>query len=404
MCVALLGTPRPLSVLFRGLRRLGHSSQDLAGSGCYWRSIDTILNSLSPSRLELLDQDDEDVPEKSRSRSKAVKTSRADITDSQQNARLNFSEGYSRSDWRQAEGSQKAKGDKKKKKGGKKAGLAKRTASSASGKSSQLAVDDDDDDHMMRPGGPALDDNPNECIELQKKKRGKPSRKKWITEDLHTGTARQFKDDVVSFVHNLLGIQLNPWEPLSDDQVKEHTSPFHWKQWSDGVLKDGLFEGELIVYTFTAHLTAISCISPRYSTHPTPPPPIGALILCIQAAERALRAWSTGTQVLLNKVSNHSSKDNWGDTTKERNGKHVKDRCATKYVDTIIRAFNDAQWAAIHDTAGQWVEKKKKMGSSRSSSMGVDMPGITSDEDDHFVLKADTSGTPIAPGSEPAAA
>jgi hypothetical protein len=150
------------------------------------------------------------------------------------------------------------RGDKKKKKGGKKAGLTKRTASSASGKSSQLAVDDDDDDHMMRPGGPALDDNPNECIELQKKKRGKSvsyvilchlslilpqlaksdiikvtapakpltlktlfkGRKKWITEDLHTGTARQFKDDVVSFVHNLLGIQLNPWEPLSDDQVQ----------------------------------------------------------------------------------------------------------------------------------------------------------------------------------------
>ncbi|KAJ7231646.1 hypothetical protein C8J57DRAFT_1533530 [Mycena rebaudengoi] len=118
-------------------------------------------------------------------------------------------------------------------------------------------------------------------------------------------------------------------------------------------------------------------------------------------AERALRAWSTGTQVLLNKQSDHFSKDNWGDTTKERNGKQVKDRHATKYVDTIC-AFSDTQWAAIHNTASQWV-KKKKAGSSRSSSMDVDVPGIASDEDDHFVLKADTPAA-SAPGSEPATA
>jgi hypothetical protein len=99
----------------------------------------------------------------------------------------------------------------------------------------------------------------------------------------------------------------------------------------------------------------------------------------------------------LNKQSDHFSKDNWGDTTKERNGKQVKDRHATKYVDTIC-AFSDTQWAAIHNTASQWV-KKKKAGSSRSSSMDVDVPGIASDEDDHFVLKADTpaaSGTLVS--------
>ncbi|KAJ7246226.1 hypothetical protein C8J57DRAFT_1523784 [Mycena rebaudengoi] len=452
--------------------------------------------------------DDEDVPKKSRGRSKVVKTSRADITAERKTEAV---KGTPEVTGDKRKGSPKAKGDKKKKKSGKKAGLAKRTVSSASGKSSQLAVDDDDDDHMVRLGGPALDDDPNERIELQekKKKRGKPSeatpaklltlktlrkgRKKWTPEDLPTGTARQFKDDVVPLARDLLGLQHNPWEPLSDDQVqgildlvygpkkhttedpawqgllayrmsdwragiatqalkgmqgmveaaqegdyhsddeapdseeeddsldlkttegikafvawalqvKEHTSPFHWKQWGDGVLKEGLFEGELIVYAFAAHLTAISCIPPKYSTHPNPPPPIGALILSIQAAERALRAWSTGTQVLSNKGSDHFSKDNWGDTTKERNGKQVKDRRATKYVDTI-RTFKDAQWAAIHHTASQWVEKKRT-GSSRSSSMDVDMPGIVSDEDDHFVLKADTSesGAAAAPGSEPPAA
>ncbi|KAJ7246228.1 hypothetical protein C8J57DRAFT_1241711 [Mycena rebaudengoi] len=435
--------------------------------------------------------DDEDVPKKSRGRSKVVKTSRADITAERKTEAV---KGTPEVTGDKRKGSPKAKGDKKKKKSGKKAGLAKRTVSSASGKSSQLAVDDDDDDHMVRLGGPALDDDPNERIELQekKKKRGKPSeatpakpltlktlrkgRKKWTPEDLPTGTARQFKDDVVPLARDLLGLQHNPWEPLSDDQVqgildlvygpkkhttedpawqgllayrmsdwragiatqalkgmqgmveaaqegdyhsddeapdseeeddsldlkttegikafvawalqvKEHTSPFHWKQWGDGVLKE----------RFPASLPS----TPRIRT---PPPPIGALILSIQAAERALRAWSTGTQVLSNKGSDHFSKDNWGDTTKERNGKQVKDRRATKYVDTI-RTFKDAQWAAIHHTASQWVEKKRT-GSSRSSSMDVDMPGIVSDEDDHFVLKADTSesGAAAAPGSEPPAA
>ncbi|KAJ7698291.1 hypothetical protein B0H17DRAFT_1129817 [Mycena rosella] len=173
-------------------------------------------------------------------------------------------------------------------------------------------------------------------------------------------------------------------------QVVDHTSPFHWRKWRKGVRKEGLFEGDLIVYTFAAHLTAVGSIPVKYQFDPeeAPTPPIGAMILCIQAVERALRAWSTGELVLSSKPIHHFSKDHWGDTTKQRNGKDVKDKRATKYVGTL-RSLDDGQWYAIHEAALRWVEPKKRSGSSRSSSMDASMVELESDEDDNFVLAAD---------------
>jgi hypothetical protein len=69
----------------------------------------------------------------------------------------------------------------KKTKKSKKSGLApvpRRGTSSASGRSSRMAVDtEDDNDNMVRPGGPALDDDPHEYVEVgkKKKKHGKPA-------------------------------------------------------------------------------------------------------------------------------------------------------------------------------------------------------------------------------------
>ncbi|KAJ7689346.1 hypothetical protein B0H17DRAFT_1202456 [Mycena rosella] len=179
-------------------------------------------------------------------------------------------------------------------------------------------------------------------------------------------------------------------------QVVDHTSPFHWRKWRKGVRKEGLFEGDLIVYTFAAHLTAVDSIPVKYQFDPeeAPTPPIGAMILCIQAVERALRAWSTGELVLSSKPIHHFSKDHWGDTTKQRNGKDVKDKRATKYVGTL-RSLDDGQWYAIHEAALRWVEPKKRSGSSRSSSMDASMVELESDEDDNFVLAADVCGALI---------
>jgi hypothetical protein len=105
--------------------------------------------------------------------------------------------------------------------------------------------------------------------------------------------------------------------------------------------------------------------------------------------ERALRAWSTGNLTISStNKRDHFSKDNWADTTKSIDGKDLKDRRATKYVRTLLE-FTPEQWTAIEEHASQWMPKKRA-GSSRSSSMDASgMEELPSDEDDHFVLKAD---------------
>jgi len=117
--------------------------------------------------------------------------------------------------------------------------------------------------------------------------------------------------------------------------------------------------------------------------------PIGALILSIQAVERALRAWSMGEFVMTSKSSDHFSKTLYADTIKTVDGVKKKHKRSGKYVPTI-KNFSEAQWQSIFDLTEQFVDRKaKKAGSSRSSSMDVDtMEEIESDEDEHFVIVA----------------
>ncbi|KAJ7710646.1 hypothetical protein B0H17DRAFT_1123767 [Mycena rosella] len=78
--------------------------------------------------------------------------------------------------------------------------------------------------------------------------------------------------------------------PSSSGHYKSYvdrTSPFHWRKWRKGVRKEGLFEGDLIVYTLAAHLTTVGNIPVKYHFDPEesedmPIPPIDAMILCIQ--------------------------------------------------------------------------------------------------------------------------
>ncbi|KAJ6612390.1 hypothetical protein B0H10DRAFT_2223225 [Mycena sp. CBHHK59/15] len=113
-------------------------------------------------------------------------------------------------------------------------------------------------------------------------------------------------------------------------QPQDHTYPYHWRKWGNGTKKEGLFEAHLITYMFSYHLTALDAIP----EHLVPPddliPPIGALILSIQATERALRAWSTGKLYIAPRTAGQFSGDNWGDNTKLRNGKTVKNKRASQ--------------------------------------------------------------------------
>ncbi|KAJ7494541.1 hypothetical protein B0H11DRAFT_2227348 [Mycena galericulata] len=132
----------------------------------------------------------------------------------------------------------------------------------------------------------------------------------------------------------------------------------------------GLFEGELILYTFSCHLVALDCVPSLYEPPPNVAPPAGALILSIQAVDCTLQAWSMGKFVMPKGAKGHFSKDNWNDTTKMVNGKEKK---------------STSTWGK---TTRQWVEKKKKTGLSCSSSIMVKL-----ESDKYFVLKADVQSS-----------
>ncbi|KAF7350245.1 hypothetical protein MVEN_01328000 [Mycena venus] len=482
------------------------------------------------------DESDKDDNEDDRGRSRKFKLSRKDVEAAQS---TKSQSGTPKVDGEPDKRKNPPTADKKvvkKAKKSKKSGLAKRTASSASGKSSLMAVDSDEDDSMVRYGGPAVDDDANEHVELKSKKRGRPvqsdtvkvtippkpptlkdlheGRDKWTVQDLPANATRIFNDHVIPLARALKGVDLDPWEPLTnfqlqgiidmvyiqdghdvekhglipdvkkepvwhglvgyrlndwrgnigrqalkgieamiaearaepepepepepeapepegdntEDQVdadneapveegedefpdeyfdlktpesvaayiewalraEGHTAPFHWRRWGQGKKKkEGLFETALIAYAYVSHLVALRAVPSCYVPAPDPKPPIAALILCIQAVERALRAWSTGNLVISSTTKrDHFSKDNWADTSKTVDGKDMKDRRATKYVHTLLD-FTPEQWAAIEDRASQWMPKKRA-GSSRGSSMDASgMDELPSDEDDYFVLKAD---------------
>ncbi|KAJ7676041.1 hypothetical protein DFH06DRAFT_1318177 [Mycena polygramma] len=326
-----------------------------------------------------------------------------------------------------------------------------------------MAVDTDDDDRMVRPGGPALDDDPNEHIEAQMvgkgKKRGKPAesdfiqisrpptaptlkdirqgRNKWTTHDLPAGSAVLFAEVLTPLAryildmvfpgdrysvespvwHGLIAYRLNDWRnsiiarattgreknPEPDDEPDEeldpltytrdgfinlktpqgiaafvawattevdHTCPFHWREWNDGDAKE---------------IMILDDVPSKYYPASDYKPPIGALILAIQATQHALRAWSTGEFVAPSKATGFFSKDYYADTTKMVNGVKKKHKRSSKYVPSI-EAFDDHQWQAIFDRTNSWITaKKKKASSSRSSSMDVDRIEIESDEEEFSV-------------------
>ncbi|KAJ7637568.1 hypothetical protein DFH06DRAFT_1138725 [Mycena polygramma] len=138
------------------------------------------------------------------------------------------------------------------------------------------------------------------------------------------------------------------------------TCPFHWREWNDGDAKE-------------------------YYSASDYKPPIGALILAIQATQYALRAWSTGEFVVPSKATGFFSKDSYAGTTKMVNGVKKKHTRSSKYVPSI-EAFDDDQWQAVFDRTNSWITaKKKKASSSRSSSMDVDRIEIESDEEEFSV-------------------
>ncbi|KAJ6625656.1 hypothetical protein B0H10DRAFT_2211929 [Mycena sp. CBHHK59/15] len=134
------------------------------------------------------------------------------------------------------------------------------------------------------------------------------------------------------------------------------TMAFHWKTWGEGVDKKGFLQSHLIIYTFAYHLLSLATIPGGYVRLEAFP--IGALLLSVQAVQRALGFWKMGEYVNPNKPADHFSIDNWSDTvvastTNQKKGKMVW--CATKFLSTVQK-WDAARWNEIKAAVQEWVK------------------------------------------------
>ncbi|KAJ7484307.1 hypothetical protein FB451DRAFT_1392871 [Mycena latifolia] len=104
-------------------------------------------------------------------------------------------------------------------------------------------------------------------------------------------------------------------------------------------------QSHLIRYTFAYYLSCLAAIpgaSPRSQA-----PAIGALLLSMQAVERALNLWKTGVYVNTHGHSTHFSVESWGDCVgpaDQLTGERKLGRRATKYVTTVQKWKKEHQW------------------------------------------------------------
>ncbi|KAJ6565363.1 hypothetical protein B0H10DRAFT_2359593 [Mycena sp. CBHHK59/15] len=144
----------------------------------------------------------------------------------------------------------------------------------------------------------------------------------------------------------------------------------------------GLLQSHLIMYTFAHHLSALKTI-PDLHKH-LEAEPSGALLLSVQAVERALQFWTTGQQVVPPKTAGHFSVDHWGDIKTVVNNKKVTQRRATQFLATVSN-WDGVRWNDVREAASEWVEMKKRASSSRASSE-AEGAMVSSEEEEVIIL------------------
>ncbi|KAJ7255148.1 hypothetical protein C8J57DRAFT_1518076 [Mycena rebaudengoi] len=164
-----------------------------------------------------------------------------------------------------------------------------------------------------------------------------------------------------------------------------NTMAFQWKIWGGGVDKKGFLQSHLIVYTFAYHLSTLATIPGGYTKLEAPP--IGALLLSMQAVHRALQFWETGEYVNPQKFPSFFSIDNWGDTTTSsgihKQGKVV--RRATKFV-PMVQGWDKGRWKELKEAAEEWVEIPSCKRAGNSGHSGSEAGDLLVDDDDVMIL------------------
>ncbi|KAJ6583692.1 hypothetical protein B0H10DRAFT_2234784 [Mycena sp. CBHHK59/15] len=166
---------------------------------------------------------------------------------------------------------------------------------------------------------------------------------------------------------------------------------FHWTQWGEGVDKKGFLQQHLILYVFAYHLTSLDAIPQKYGRLMAPL--IAALLLSVQAVQRALGFWSTGVFKKQPKHRPHYfSSDNWDDTTLAsdrpggRPGKLV--RRATSLLASVEK-WDAERWDVYINMATAFMEvpTRRRAASSHSASEAAD--DLMFSEDEPVIIVSD---------------
>ncbi|KAJ7035537.1 hypothetical protein C8F04DRAFT_1258748 [Mycena alexandri] len=121
-------------------------------------------------------------------------------------------------------------------------------------------------------------------------------------------------------------------------------------------------------------------------------PPHGALLLSVQAVERELGFWKTGSYVVPTgkRSSSQFSFDNWGDIkTRDSSNKVKLTRRATKFLATL-KTWTPENRAELEAEAEEWLEVKKRFASSsRGSSDSAGEIEVLEDDEDEVIIVSD---------------
>ncbi|KAK0439938.1 uncharacterized protein EV420DRAFT_1582957 [Desarmillaria tabescens] len=170
----------------------------------------------------------------------------------------------------------------------------------------------------------------------------------------------------------------------------DDTAPFHWKSWGSGVKKSGRFRNILILRTLAeAHYVSLDAIGDIEAV----PKPAGALLLAIQAVERTLGMYQTGSLVIDTSSSGHFSVENWGDKwERSMSGKPRRIRRATRFLQ-MVKDFDNTTWKKILDPVKKLVDdsaskrkRRTEMTTATTSSVGE---SIDFEDDGQAVLESD---------------
>lgn len=123
------------------------------------------------------------------------------------------------------------------------------------------------------------------------------------------------------------------------------------------------------------------------------PKPAGALLLAIQAVERALGMYLTGSLVIDTASTGHFSVENWGDKWERSvSGKPRRIRRATRFFQ-MVKDFDDTTWKKILDPVKELVDdsaSKRKRRTEKTTAMSSSAgKGVDFEDDGQAVLESD---------------